>query len=328
MLEPTRARHLLKEVKKYELQFCSICSVPSASTFTALQKTITYHPYLAKSSIFSFFDVSEETLTKSTNEVIGAAVSHLKAVLNDSDLLDSLVESIQISENKKEQFAYISSVLLLHITGMFSLNSKEYSTKLFSKLKVQPITRKSMGMGETTTWHDAPDGYCDLLPVIDATSKENNQDDQDSDAASSGGKTTFKAKVDSLRIEELNQVTGHAVVMSFAHANRHPAQNALILALGISGRSGEFIAALYNCHRDVLLHLKPVQWLCDDKFIESVIFLLWLFLHKIFLSRLADITEDYKSGLTEMFKNIGALLSYQRLKWLVGCKNNGQKTAQ
>ena len=71
---------------------------------------ITYHPCLAKSSVFSFFDASEKTLTKSTNGVIGAAVSHLKAVtvLNDNGLLGSLVESIQISENEKEQFAYIS----------------------------------------------------------------------------------------------------------------------------------------------------------------------------------------------------------------------------
>jgi len=110
MLEPTKARQLLKEVKKYELQFCSICSAPSTGTFTTLQKMITYHPCLAKSSVFSFFDASEKTLTKSTNGVIGAAVSHLKAVtvLNDNGLLGSLVESIQISENEKEQFAYIS----------------------------------------------------------------------------------------------------------------------------------------------------------------------------------------------------------------------------
>ena len=164
-----------------------------------------------------------------------------------------------------------------------------------------------MGMGETTTWHGAPDS----LPVIDATSKENNQDDQDSDA-SSGGKTTIEAKVKSLEIAELNQVTGHAVMMSFVHANRHPAQNALIPALGISGGSGEFIVALYDCHRDVLLHL---VWFREGKFMESAIFLLWLFLHhKIFLSRLADVTEGYKSGLIEMFKKTGSLLSYQRLK--------------
>ena len=184
----------MKEVKKCELKFCSICSAPSAATFTALRKTITYHPYLAKSSVFSFFDISEETLTKSENAVIGAAVSRLKAILNDSDLPGSILEIIQISENEKEQFTYISSVLLRRLTGMFSLNSKEYSTNLFSKLKVQSPTLEAMGMGETTTWHGAPDECCDLLPVINATSKENNQDDQDSDA-SSGGKTTIEAKV-------------------------------------------------------------------------------------------------------------------------------------
>ena len=48
---------------------------------------------------------------------------------------------------------------------------------------------------------------------------------------------------------------------------------------------------------------------------EFAIFLLWLFLHhKIFLSRLADVTEDYKSGLIKIFTETGALLSYQRLK--------------
>ena len=156
-------------------------------------------------------------------------MSRLKPILNDSDLPGSIVELIQISENEKEQFAYISTVLLRHLTGMFSLNSKEYSTNLFSKLKVQSPTLEAMGMGETTTWHGAPDGCCDLLPVIDATSKENNQDDQDSDA-SSGGKTT----IGNSRTEPSNR----ACVMSFIHANRHPAQNALIPALGISGGSG------------------------------------------------------------------------------------------
>jgi len=83
--------------------------------------------------------------------VIGAAVSRLKAMLNDSDLPGSILEIIQISENEKEQFAYISSVLLRRLTGMFSLNFKEYSTNLFSKLKVQSPTLEAMGMGETTT---------------------------------------------------------------------------------------------------------------------------------------------------------------------------------
>ena len=153
-MEPTKARQLLKEVKKYELQFCSICSSPSAGTFTTLQKTITYNPCLAKSSVFSFFDASEKTLTKSTSGAIGTAVSHLKAVtvLNDNDLLSSLVESIQISENEKEQFAYISFILLHHLAGMFSLNSKKYSTYFPNLIKVQPLTWEPMGMGETTTW--------------------------------------------------------------------------------------------------------------------------------------------------------------------------------
>ena len=153
-MESTKARQLLKEVKKYELQFCSIHSAPSAATFTALRKTITYHPYLAKSSIFSFFDVSEETLATSENGV--------KAILKDGNLPGSILEIIQISENEREQFAYISAVLLCRLTGMFSLNSKEYSTNLFSKLKVQSPTLEAMGMGKTTTWHGAPDGCCDL----------------------------------------------------------------------------------------------------------------------------------------------------------------------
>ena len=195
-------------------------------------------------------------------------MSRLKAILNDGDLPGSILEIIQISENEREQFAYISAVLLRCLTGMFSLNSNEYSTNLFSELKVQSPTLEAMGMGETTTWHGAPDGCCD----IDATSKENNQDDQDSDAFS-GGKTTIEAKVKSLEIAELNQVTGHAVMMSLIHANRYPAQNALIPALGISGGSGEFIAALYDCRRDVLLHLKPVVWFHEGRFMESAIFL-------------------------------------------------------
>ena len=118
-----------------------------------------------------------------------------------------------------------------------------------------------------------------------------------------------------LGIGELNQVVGHSVVMSFIHSNRHPEQNSLIPALGISGKDRTIIASLYDCHMDILFHLHPVLWLNEDgTFTESVVVLLWLLLHhKLFLCKLIDSCISYKSGLIDLFKNTNVLHTYQAL---------------
>ena len=258
--------------------------------------------------MLSFFDISSETLTGSTNEVIGTVVSRLNKVLGDKNLRKSLVKGLEVSENEKEQFVYVSSVLH-NLTGTFSFSAKEYNTKLFSKLKIEYVPDLApMGMGEANTWRGAPDGYCDVV----VTNTTEDEDDSDSDV-SSGGKATCEAKRVNLGLGDLNQVTGHSVVMSFVHFNRHPDQNSLVPAIGICGKFREFVASLYDCHRDVLLYLHPVQWLnSSGSFDESAIVLLWLLLHhKLFLCRLSDATECYKSGLQEISRQAGVLQNYQ-----------------
>ena len=60
---------------------------------------------------------------------------------------------------------YISALLLQPLSGTCSLNSKEYNANLFMQLNMKPLSLVPMGIGQVTTWHGAPDGYCDLLPV-------------------------------------------------------------------------------------------------------------------------------------------------------------------
>ena len=305
-----KVKQMLEELKQFQFRFCSVSSAPSVGTFTSLQKTISYHGYLAKASVLSFFDVSSETLAVHRNEVIRAAVGRLNKVLNSSTLSKSIAQGLEISENEKEQFVFMSS--LLHgLTGTFSFNVKEYSTKLFSKLRMKyNPDLLPMGMGSIATWHGAPDGYSDL--VVSSTGGVDDEDDLSD--VSTVGKASVEAKLIKLGVAELNQVTGHSVVMSFIHLNRHPDQNSLIPAIGICGRSGTYVASLYDCHKDILLHLHPVQWLKSGNFVESAIFLLWLILHhKYFLCFLADATEIYKSGLSEIFRNTGVLGYYQSL---------------
>jgi len=167
-------------------------------------------------------------------------------------------------------------------------------------------------LGEVTTWHGAPDGYSDL--VVSSTCDVLDDDDDSSDV-STGGKASCEAKATKLGLSELNQVTGHSVVMSFVHNKRHPDQNPLVPAIGICGNSGTYVASLYDCHKDILLHLHVVQWLDrDGKLVESAVVLLWLLLHhKLFLRPLADASKCYKSGLQEIFKITGVLDKYQAL---------------
>jgi len=261
--------------------------------------------------VVSFFDISSETLAVHRNEVIRTAVGRLKKVLSSPTLSTSIAEGLEISENEKEQFVFMSS--LLHgLAGTFSFNAKEYSTKLFSKLRVKyNPDRSPKGMGSIETWHGAPDGCSDL--VVSSTGDVDDDEDDRSDV-STGGKASVEAKAINLGVAELNQVTGHSVVMSFIHINRHPDQNCLVPAIGMCGKSGTYVASLYDCHKDILLHLHPVQWLKKGNFVESAIFLLWLLLHhKHFLCFLADASKIYKSGLSEIFRSTGVLGQYQSL---------------
>ena len=71
---------------------------------------------------------------------------------------------------------------------------------------------------------------------------------------SSGGKTSYKAKTEFSQ-DSVDQLLGHAVVTSFVHGNRHPNQNPLVPAVGISCLEGEVMALLYDCRKDALLLL-------------------------------------------------------------------------
>ena len=144
-----------------------------------------------------------ETLAgnKNKNPEVNVAVSHLQMVLSDDILLKKLLDGIQTIKKEKEQFVYISALLLQPLSGTCSLNSKEYNANLFTQLNMKPLSLVPMGIGQVTTWHGAPDGYCDLLPVFKNTTStvhedvENEDDSQSSQISEvfSGGKTTLEA---------------------------------------------------------------------------------------------------------------------------------------
>ena len=98
--------------------------------------------------------------------------------------------------------------------------------------------------------------------------------------SSSGGKTNIEAKL-KLKPQHIDQLVAQTVVSSHIHYNRHPNQNPLIPAVGISGVNGELVAILYDCVRDLLFQVVALTWLdvsagCLN---TPVIFMLWLLLH-------------------------------------------------
>ena len=113
---------------------------------------------------------------------------------------------------------------------------------------------------------------------------------------------TVEAKKSQLEITDINQVVGHAVIMSFIHHIRHPLQCTMVPAIGISC-SGHFAAVLYDCESDILLHLHPVMWWDHStyQFVETGVTLLWLLIHHSLFLTNHEINSTCKSNLSAIF---------------------------
>ena len=104
---------------------------------------------------------------------------------------------------------------------------------------------------------------------------------------------------------------------SHIHYNRHPNQNPLIPAVGISGVNGELVAILYDCVRDLLFQVVALTWLdvsagCLN---TPVVFMLWLLLHhRLFLKELPADGPLPRANLQKIFETGGAIPHYQNLK--------------
>ena len=147
-------------------------------------------------------------------------------------------------------------------------------------------------MGTPTTWHGTPDGRANGTSLYSLTT-DKCESGSESDT-SEGGATTFEDKLSFTLLEQIDQILAHAVVASFIHHNRHPDQNPLMLALGLSGvpegttwvGGGEVVALLYNCSTDLALRVEPLAWLdCMSQRLDSRgIFVMWIILHhRLFL---------------------------------------------
>ena len=140
-------------------------------------------------------------------------------------------------------------------------------------------------------------------------------------------------------MEQIDQILAHAVVASFIHHNRHPAQNPLVPALGLSGvpegttwvGGGEVVALLYNCSTDLALRVEPLPWLdCMSQCLNSRgIFVMSIMLHhRLFLQDAPRLHALPRSNITAILQSGGALAAYKSLatynvvKWpqRVGCR--------
>ena len=107
-----------------------------------------------------------------------------------------------------------------------------------------------LGMGTAHTWHEFPDARCYTVDML--LSSYDFWDEYESASSPVDGKYSV------LGIRGLNQVTGHAVVTSFVHANLFPEENHLLPALLIN--SVQVAVALYDTQSDVLMHVLPITW--------------------------------------------------------------------
>ena len=315
MDEPS-ATQLIESLQHNFFYFAKVRTAPSVGTFTQLHGTLYYHsPYMAKFEVESFFNISKEILMGLGNEEQREAVTRLLNVFNGIDSVSTLVQGVQSEEYETRQFVYIAGLFLKRLTGVCTLNKKEYSASLLLKNRHLELSdRGALGMGTVTTWHGTPDGRCDIIPVTSMDPDVGGYDEDSED--SSGGKSAVECKVSEPGFKEMNQIVGQSVVMSFTHHNRHPSQNPLVPSVAISGKKGVFCASLYDCVNDVLLHMQEVKWVdfIEKKLIKPAVFLLWLILnHKLFLKKLAPKFIEYKSELHRIFREAGFLEDYNNL---------------
>ena len=113
-----------------------------------------------------------------------------------------------------------------------------------------------LGIGTDLTWHGAPDCRADVdILNVDQLAPD---DDDASDTENTGGKTPIEGKHGCLSPRHLHQVIGNVVTYAFVHRKRHPDQNPLVPAVGISGSYGEMLLAFYDPVLDVLIHTRPL----------------------------------------------------------------------
>ena len=179
---------------------------------------------------------------------------------------------------------------------------------------VTVLSRTFLGVGKADIWRGSPDALCDDVTIVTPKSGAD-QDAADSDA-SGGRKTPVEGKNITFCPADLHQVVGQAVVTSFVHNSRHPNQLPLTPSVGIA--SGNIIAALYDCMKDVLITLHPpVEWfsIANERCNPVGIVVLWALLHhSLLLNKVyLQIPEIYKSSLLMQFENGGVLQRFRTL---------------
>ena len=221
-----------------------------------------------------------------------------------------------VAQLRRVQFLDIADTILRKLTPLFELNRRSYSEATLIEHCVDPgVTARYMGMGTRQTWHGTPDGRANFAAVSIARTSDHGNTSESESEHSSVSKTVYEAKKEFCGAN-IDQLTAQAVVSSFVHNKRHPDQNPLVPAVGISTLDGYMVSIMYDCKLDVLLTSSLIKWLdIDDKrLVKSGVVLLWLVLHhRLFLRELECKVELSEAGLKKIFRNAQALQAYEQL---------------
>jgi len=97
------------------------------------------------------------------------AVTCLVTVLYSVQALDDLyyVASHTDKGTEHEQFAHVVKLMLNQLSGICTLNAKDYSKRLLTKLNLQVAF---MGMGTTSTRYSASGCMCNITPFVNVSS--------------------------------------------------------------------------------------------------------------------------------------------------------------
>ena len=311
-MQDERAKEIVRTLSDIDFFMREVQGCPVNSTFSQLSISYNVKP-LVSVGFLQLFNITEETLKKegATPEVC-SAVDRLLAVLNETAVVKLSEELRAHADSESRQFISVLDTIVVPLcqevlvtqSGGYNqvLPCKQKDEGVSEKIKLSPI-----GIGSLRTWHGFPDAMCRGTPVMNMTHRD------DEESSSAGDVTSLDAKRNSSAMK-MDQVIGHAVVMSFTMHNRHPAKNPLYPALLLSGCGGTLGISLYDCKRDVLLHTGEfISWIDvdDECFKEVGVVVLWATLHhRLFLKSISREFAGSVSTTSGLFQKFGDSLRY------------------
>lgn len=309
-LRRARAKALYNEIKNVKLFVNTV--VESFSPSEKLSDLTLKLEHKISIQLHELIHFQPDTLVNpSRHEAEKAATEMLLRVLNtrvnistDFAFEKNLVLEVMI----KIKHLSTSSVIELKHRGYIAALQEEEEENL--GIAVEPL---GIGCKERNkeTWYGSPDGRIrGVSPSFSehASSEINVLGLVETDACSSN--VEFK-----LRMKELSQMFGTAVVGSFIDHNLHSRHNTLVPTLVINATSVKVV--LYDCEKDILMESEAVSLLDEYKHEvvkASTILFMWLFInHRQFLGSLPENSDLPCSTIQERLRVDGKLSNFKAL---------------